>query len=64
MDSDDTKRCEALWICSACEAAEELCVASTRMHPVEVLKPTVTAAVKILSDAAFWQYDSRVHFRA
>ena len=52
VDGDDTRRNEAYWIRSACEAAEELCVASTRMHPVEVLSPVVTAAVDILSHAS------------
>ena len=52
VDGGDTKRCEANWIRSACKAAEELCVVSTRKRPVKVLRPTVAAAVEILIEAA------------
>ena len=57
VDGDDTKRCEALLIRSACKVVEELCVVSTGTHPVKVVGPTMTAAVKILCDATFREND-------
>ena len=57
VDGDDTKRCEALLIRSACKAVEELCVVSTGTHSVKVVGPIMTAAVKILCDATFREND-------